>query len=86
MRITIFSPSAHQTYSNIKRNDKRQPTLGPSYLLACLERAGYQVAYVDGDALDLIQGKAVEVILKTDPDVVAMSLTTGLFSETKDVC
>ncbi len=86
MKVTIFSPSAHQTYSNIKRNDKRQPTLGPSYLLACLKQAGYPVAYIDADALDLIQENAVTEILKTDPDMVAMSLTTGLFSETKDVC
>jgi len=68
MKVTIFSPSAHQTYSNIKRNDKRQPTLGPSYLLACLKQAGYPVAYIDADALDLIQENPDYQVYKMQED------------------
>lgn len=85
MRVTILTPSAHQAYRNIKRSNKRQPTMGPSYLLAGLAEAGHQVAYVDGDALNLIQEQAAEKILETDPDLVGFSLTTPLFGETKDV-
>lgn len=85
MKVTLFTPSAHQTYANIKRSSKRQPTLGPSYLLASLAADDHRVSYIDGDALDLIRENAAAQILKTDPAMVGISLTTGLFSETRDV-
>ncbi|OQW90507.1 MAG: hypothetical protein BWK78_06805 [Thiotrichaceae bacterium IS1] len=85
MKITLFTPSSHQVYKNIKRSNKRQPTLGPAYLMATLLDKGHQVTYLDGDALDLVQTNAVVEILKTDSQVVGISLTTPLFSETRDV-
>lgn len=86
MNITLFTPSSHQCYGNIIRSAKRQPTLGPAYLAGALIRAGYKVNYVDGDALDLIGPQAIEDILKNDPGMVGVSLTTPLFSETVVIC
>ncbi len=85
MRITLVSPSAHDTYSKIMRSAKRQPTLGPAYLIACLRNKKHTVRYLDADALDLIGESAVREILKTDPEIIGISLTTSLFAETKKI-
>jgi radical SAM superfamily enzyme YgiQ (UPF0313 family) len=85
MNITIFNPSSYLAYKNIDRGGKRQPTLGPSYLIANLLKNGYRASYIDGDALDYIGEKAAEMILKEDPEVVGISLNTTLFKEAKTV-
>lgn len=85
MKITLCTPSSHQVYRNIKRSSKRQPTLGPAYILGALAQHGFEVAYIDADALDLVQEHAIDAILATDPDIIGFSLTTPLFSETKDL-
>lgn len=85
MNITIFTPSSYLAYKNIDRGGKRQPSLGPAYLIANLVKHGNKVSYVDGDALDYIGEKAAEMILKTDPDIVGISLNTTLFKEAKNV-
>lgn len=85
MDITIFTPSAHQVYKNIKRSNKRQPMLGPGYVVASLLSAGHNVTYIDGDALDYTQKKAAIEILKNCPHIVGISFTTPMFSEVRDV-
>jgi anaerobic magnesium-protoporphyrin IX monomethyl ester cyclase len=85
MKITLVNPSAHIAYKNIRRSEKRQPSLGVAYLAGQLRLQGHAVNIIDADAMDFMGKAAAEQILKDDPALVGISITTPLFSEAQSI-
>jgi anaerobic magnesium-protoporphyrin IX monomethyl ester cyclase len=81
--ILVVIPTMENAYHNLRDFIAINPPMGLASVAATAERAGFEVAIIDGDALQITLDQTVERIVAAQPDVVGATVMTATMDITR---
>jgi radical SAM superfamily enzyme YgiQ (UPF0313 family) len=89
LKILLINPPAIVAYGSYKAAAKvgasPQMPLGILYIASVLDKAGHQIKVIDCDIDELDLNKINDIIDKEKPDIVGLTATTPIFSNTREI-
>src|SRR3989344_669592 len=88
VRLLLIQPNYRSIYSyaGSKTATPIYPPLGLAYMAAVVREKGHDVKILEANAFDLNHEQIKEVILRYNPDFVAMTGASSMMDEIRELC